>query len=431
MRSGNRAGITLFVAYFSLSQCSGDIEPFVVGGGFANIAKYPHSVFLTIDCVTNSWICGSSILNQRILLSAAHCLVGCRRSWDIEAFAGHEDLTKVNVVRSVIKFVQHEKYNDKVMTNDIALLGLDGNLPLGRYIKRVIIRRWHSPDAVANVAGWGVVNRITNKDSMVLKTARQRLMSPRSCARYGRLSFGMMCARSPEKNTSPASGDSGSALITADSQQIDCNGKWICGSSVLNQKILLTAAHCLFGCEVKGRIDAFAGHENIRQVKVKRKAQKIIIHERYNDKTIINDIGLILLQGNLPLGDSIKRVIITKQDNTGLQGVVAGWGVVNDGTKQGTALLKWAKQTVRSKQTCLKLGNLLPGVMCAGSVYSKYARPSQGDSGSALIAPKYRQIGIVSFRYSTYPGLVIYTNISYHLEWIKKKSRALYCGKKM
>ncbi|KPJ18048.1 Transmembrane protease serine 11D [Papilio machaon] len=126
----------------------------------------------------------------------------------------------VKVMRTIKKILKHEKYNDQSMANDIALLYLERSLPLGKYIQRVTIRRWHSPNEIASVAGWGIVNRVTNKDTIHLKRALQKLISPRVCASFGGMFTGMMCAKSPEKNTSPASGDSGSALITKDMQQI-------------------------------------------------------------------------------------------------------------------------------------------------------------------------------------------------------------------
>lgn len=73
------------------------MEPYVVGGDFTDIAHFPHSVFLDINCMSNGWICGSSILNQRILLTAAHCVFACKRDWQIDGYAGHENLNKVYV----------------------------------------------------------------------------------------------------------------------------------------------------------------------------------------------------------------------------------------------------------------------------------------------------------------------------------------------
>ncbi|KPJ18047.1 Chymotrypsin [Papilio machaon] len=209
---------------------------------------------------------------------------------------------------------------------------------------------------------------------------------------------------------------------------VNCRGKWICGSSVINQKILLTAAHCLYCASTNPKIDAFAGHENIKQTSVNRAVKKVLIHDKYSDRNVNSDIGLVMLSEDLPLGKKIKRVILVKQSNYGLSAVVAGWGAISDEPERGTDTLKWANQKVRSEKTCTKLGKLKPGMMCAGSTSKEHPRPSKGDSGSALITANYQQIGIVSYRLVTYPGLVVYTNVSYYYDWIKEKSRLMYCG---
>lgn len=89
----------LIVAMFLIlkrthSSYNGKFEPFVVNGEFGKIRNYPHCVYIFVDC-DGMWICGSSVLNQKILLTAAHCLFGCRPNGRIEAFAGNENLKKV------------------------------------------------------------------------------------------------------------------------------------------------------------------------------------------------------------------------------------------------------------------------------------------------------------------------------------------------
>lgn len=73
------------------------MEPFVVGGVYTTIRQFPHCIYLAVDC-SKPWICGASVLNQNILITAAHCVHICdTRNPDhlIEAFAGHENLEKV------------------------------------------------------------------------------------------------------------------------------------------------------------------------------------------------------------------------------------------------------------------------------------------------------------------------------------------------
>ena len=82
------------------SNCK--MEPFVVGGVYITIKDYPHCIFLAVDC-SKPWICGASVLNQNILITAAHCVHICdvdNPEHLIEAFAGHENLVKVS--RSLI-----------------------------------------------------------------------------------------------------------------------------------------------------------------------------------------------------------------------------------------------------------------------------------------------------------------------------------------
>ncbi|CAK1583420.1 unnamed protein product [Parnassius mnemosyne] len=207
---------------------------------------------------------------------------------------------------------------------------------------------------------------------------------------------------------------------------MDCSDIWTCGSSILNQKILLTAAHCLIHVKLcKGQLHAFAGHENIHKAVVTRRGKSILFHENYDRKPYLrNDIGLIFLEESLPLGNTMKRVVLTKQNSVGLTAMIAGWGIINDETKEGTFILKSATQVVRDIRTC-HLWGLRPGLMCAGSTNIDLPRPTQGDSGSALVVEKHKQIGLVSFRYPSHPGLIFYTNTSYFYDWIKDNLRLL------
>lgn len=52
------------------------MEGFVIGGSNSKIVDYPHSVFINANC-DSEWICGGAILNQRMVITAAHCLFGC------------------------------------------------------------------------------------------------------------------------------------------------------------------------------------------------------------------------------------------------------------------------------------------------------------------------------------------------------------------
>ncbi|CAK1583415.1 unnamed protein product [Parnassius mnemosyne] len=82
--------------FVKLLKCSDNRNRLIVNGEYAKIENFPHSVFLYMDCI-KKWRCGSSILNQKILLTAAHCLEFCGSDGKIYAFAGHENINKVNI----------------------------------------------------------------------------------------------------------------------------------------------------------------------------------------------------------------------------------------------------------------------------------------------------------------------------------------------
>lgn len=50
-----------------------DIESRVVGGEFAEEGQFPHQVALFRD---NRFTCGGSIIAERFVLTAAHCVYG-------------------------------------------------------------------------------------------------------------------------------------------------------------------------------------------------------------------------------------------------------------------------------------------------------------------------------------------------------------------
>ncbi|CAG4931380.1 unnamed protein product [Parnassius apollo] len=178
-------------------------------------------------------------------------------------------------------------------------------------------------------------------------------------------------------------------------------------------------------CGSESRILAFAGHENINKAMVTRRGKSILFHENYIDIAHIYDIGLIFLERGLPLGNTMKRVILTKQNSVGLTAVVAGWGLINDVTRERTHILRSAKQDIRPIDTCFVDRRRLPGMTCAGSTNMYLPRPTVGDSGSALVIENNKQIGLVSFRFTLRPGLVFYTNTSYFYDWIKENSQFL------
>lgn len=92
--------ILLHISFISKSYTR--LEKKIVGGDYVKIRHHPHAVFLEIiNKVGETHICGSSVLNQLYLLSAAHCFYG-DGNYQISAFAGHENIKNViNCLHSI------------------------------------------------------------------------------------------------------------------------------------------------------------------------------------------------------------------------------------------------------------------------------------------------------------------------------------------
>lgn len=92
--SWNLRRLTIILSIIAVSSQK-NFEGHVVGGKYTDIRHVPHSAYLVVTC-KDEWICGSSILTQRVILTAAHCLC-CQNNKKIKVivYAGHEDIQKV------------------------------------------------------------------------------------------------------------------------------------------------------------------------------------------------------------------------------------------------------------------------------------------------------------------------------------------------
>ncbi|XP_045765105.1 chymotrypsin-1-like [Maniola jurtina] len=205
---------------------------------------------------------------------------------------------------------------------------------------------------------------------------------------------------------------------------IKYTGGFVCGSSILNQKILLTAAHCIDGPYRESYV--YTGHTD------KTLGDKYIIaamkpHEHYNEHTVSNDIGLILVKTPIRFSSLVQRVALVRYPPIRNRAAVAGWGLVSEEPEMGTQLLHYAELKVWTFEECRRFISSLPrGCLCAGSLDGKtYA--SSGDSGSALIVNDYIQIGLVSYKRPTLRNIVAFSNVSYFYSWIKHNAKRLYC----
>lgn len=135
------------------------MEGFIVGGKLATIAHHPHSAFLLTTCKKGmAFMCGASILNQKIVVTAAHCLLVCEKlepklTISIGSSVSNKHRTKAN------DFIIHEYFNDDDDgENDIALVKMNRKVKLGPKASRVAIMRSPPKSKLAIITGWGLID---------------------------------------------------------------------------------------------------------------------------------------------------------------------------------------------------------------------------------------------------------------------------------
>lgn len=153
--------------------------PYIVGGENVNITKVPWHIGIFSDISNKasfSQICGGTIINAKIVISAAHCFWDTMENrlyepsnFKVGAGKYYRDFnaaepTKPQIV-DVAQIITKQEYNDYAgyYALDIALLILVDHFEFNSYIKPICLEtnlnfneKYVQPGLVGKVAGWGL-----------------------------------------------------------------------------------------------------------------------------------------------------------------------------------------------------------------------------------------------------------------------------------
>nr|XP_040221728.2 serine protease gd-like [Anopheles coluzzii] len=220
--------------------------------------------------------------------------------------------------------------------------------------------------------------------------------------------------------------------------------KYICGSTILTERHLVTAAHCVYNSDgIKQNVSGLTvvpGMHNIDNFfeadLQERGVKKIFVHNDYffeHGMLVDSDIAVLLLDDPITYNKLVRPICMwSDSDNlekiVGDEGFVSGWGVTEDGKAK---IPSYVTATVVERQTCNRNLELQfaakARIFCAdghGSV------PCTGDSGSGFVmkrGPRYYIRGIVSFGQFDPKTLtcatnkyVVYTDIAPFRYWLTR-----------
>jgi trypsin len=207
-----------------------------------------------------------------------------------------------------------------------------------------------------------------------------------------------------------------------------------CGGFIINERWVMTAAHCMVG-QAENALSVVIGEHtrndatNTQRQMLNVATGDIYIHKDYDRKTYENDIALVKVIETISFTEDVQPVCAPEASDLYeyQKTVCSGWGTISSGGTCCPQTLKYVSMNITTNAFCdvkYPTYDIFPDMICATDNTGSTDRDScQGDSGGPLVVKGangiFSVVGIVSWGVgcaSGYPG--VYNRVSFHESWI-------------